>query len=155
MNSTRFVIHTHLPAPSSVFRVVSTGEAVCPHASHWARAAGWNLFSSSFKFRIFCTKQNVIADSCTTATTSEATTDAAIGCCFRWQGRLVQDLQWHHWLCWQICTRQAATPLGASSRWEIIYMWYQFTVTVTVTYQCSIFLQDQRRFSSGHPLWNG
>lgn len=57
MNSTRFVIHTHLPAPSSVFREVSTGEAVCPHASHWARAAGSNSFSFSFEFRIFRTNK--------------------------------------------------------------------------------------------------
>lgn len=49
--------HTHLPAPSSVFREVSTGEAVCPHASHWARAAGSNSFSSSFEFRIFRTNK--------------------------------------------------------------------------------------------------
>lgn len=39
------------------FREVSTGEAVCPHASHWARAAGSNSFSFSFEFRIFRTNK--------------------------------------------------------------------------------------------------
>lgn len=56
MNSTRFVIHTHLLASSSVF---STGEAVCPHARHWA--SSWLKFVFVFsylEFRIFLRTTN-------------------------------------------------------------------------------------------------
>lgn len=153
MNSTRFVIHTHLPAPRSVFREVSTGEAVCPHTSHWARAAGSILFSSSFEFRIFRTNKM----SSPTAvqppppvkpppTPPSAAASAGKGVSSKIYNGIIGYADKF--------VPAKLRPLWVHPAGGLLstFMRYQFTVIVLIH---KLFFQDQRRFSSGHPLSNG